>query len=83
VASRPDESGVLLLSKFTGSARELEQALLINPIAVDEFADAVKAALDMPPAEQKERMIRMREAVQDNNVYRWAGKFVSGMRKLM
>ncbi len=83
VASRPDENGVLLLSQFTGSARELEQAVLFNPIAVDEFADALKTALEMPPNEQTARMRKMRETVKENNVYRWAGKFVSEMQKLM
>jgi trehalose-6-phosphate synthase len=83
VASRPDERGVLLLSKFTGSSRELEQALLINPVAPDEFAEAIKEALDMPPAEQEERLHRMRDTVRENNVYRWAGKIVNEMRKLM
>jgi len=83
VSSRIDEKGVLLLSRFTGSARELEQALLINPIATDQFADAIKQALEMPQDEQAARMRKMREIVKENNVYRWAGKFVKEMRKLM
>jgi trehalose 6-phosphate synthase len=83
VASRVDERGVLLLSKFTGAAKELEQAVMVNPIAVDQFADAVKLALEMAPEEQSARMVKMRQTVRENNVYRWAGKFVSDMRKLM
>jgi trehalose 6-phosphate synthase len=83
VASRFDERGVLLLSKFTGSARELEKSLPINPLATDQFALAIKQALEMPPEEQAERLRRMREIVRENNVYRWAGKIVSDMRKLM
>jgi trehalose-6-phosphate synthase len=83
VTSRIDEKGVLLLSKFTGSARELEQAVLINPIATDQFADAIKQALEMPLDQQAERMRKMRETLKENNVYRWAGKFVNEMRKLM
>ena len=43
VAAR-DEKGVLILSKFTGSSREFEQALLVNPLATDQFADAIKQA---------------------------------------
>ena len=35
----------------------------------------------MPPAERKKRMQRMRSAVQDNNVYRWAGKILSALLK--
>lgn len=83
VASRIDEKGVLLLSKFTGSSRELEQAVLVNPIATDQFADAIKQALEMPLDQQIERMRKMRKIVKENNVYRWAGKFISEMRKLM
>ena len=83
VASRVDEKGVLLLSKFTGSSRELEQAILINPISTDQFADGIKQALEMPLDQQAERMRKMRDTVRENNVYRWAGKFISEMRKLM
>jgi trehalose-6-phosphate synthase len=83
VASRIDEGGVLVLSKFTGAARELENALQINPIAVDQFADVIKQALEMPEVEKRERMRKMREVVRENNVYSWAGKIVSEMKKLM
>ena len=83
VASRIDEKGVLLLSKFTGSARELEHALLINPIATDQFAAAIKQALEMPVDQQREQMRKMREMLRENNVYRWAGKIVSEMKRLM
>ncbi len=48
-SSRIDEDGVLILSRFTGAARELTEALLINPYATDEFADAIRAAIEMPP----------------------------------
>jgi len=83
VASRIDEKGVLLLSKFTGSSRELEQAILIHPLATDQFADAIRQALEMPEDEQAERMRKLRNVVRENNVYRWAGKIVNDMKKLM
>jgi len=83
VASRIDERGTLILSKFTGSSRELEQAILINPIATEHFADAIKQAIEMPPDQQSERMRRMRASVKENNVYRWAGKIVNEMKRLM
>ena len=81
VASRPDEDGVLLLSQFAGSALELTDAILFNPFAIDELADAIHQAVEMPQAERKKRMQRMRSAVQDNNVYRWAGKILSALLK--
>jgi alpha,alpha-trehalose-phosphate synthase [UDP-forming] len=81
VASRADEDGVLLLSQFAGSALELTDALLFNPFAIDELADAIHQAVEMPQAERKKRMQKMRTAVQDNNVYRWAGKILSALLK--
>lgn len=74
---------MLILSKFTGSSRELEQALLVNPIATDQFADAIKGAIEMSQEEQTDRMRRMRNSVKENNVYRWAGKIINEMKKLM
>jgi trehalose 6-phosphate synthase len=82
VASRNDNDGVLLLSQFAGSALELTDALLFNPFAVDELCEAIRTALEMEPAERKRRMIRMRAALQDNNVYRWAGKILSALLKV-
>lgn len=83
VAARDDYQGVLVLSQFTGAARELTDAVLINPYAVDEFADALYLALTMPADEQEQRMRRMRQAVEDNNIYRWAGTLLSEGSKLV
>jgi trehalose-6-phosphate synthase len=82
VSSRTDEDGVLLLSQFAGSVLELSDAVLFNPFAVDEIAEAIHQALSMKPAERKRRMQRMRTAVEENNVYRWAGKILSALLKV-
>ncbi|MGE5193532.1 MAG: alpha,alpha-trehalose-phosphate synthase (UDP-forming), partial [Deltaproteobacteria bacterium] len=82
VAARGDHRGVLVLSRFTGAARELQGAVLINPYAIDEFAEALHQALTMPTEEQERRMRRMRHQVADNNVYRWAGMLLSKMSQL-
>jgi trehalose 6-phosphate synthase len=76
VASRDDERGVLILSQFTGASRELPEALIVNPYDIDQCAGALRAALMMPPAEQRDRMRSMRGLVQDFNVYRWAGRML-------
>jgi alpha,alpha-trehalose-phosphate synthase [UDP-forming] len=81
VASRFDENGSLILSQFAGAARELGEALLVNPFAVDETSDAIRKALEMPEAEQRRRMQRMRVTVAENNIYRWAAKIVSALTK--
>jgi len=77
VASRFDDDGVLILSRFTGSARELQDALLVNPFAIGEITDAIAAAVKMGPEERSKRMRRMRRAVSENNIYDWATKILS------
>jgi trehalose 6-phosphate synthase len=81
VASCVDENGVLVLSQFTGSSRELTDALLVNPFAVEEMADAMHRAVSMPNDERRRRMQKMRAAVAGNDVYRWAGKLLSALLK--
>jgi alpha,alpha-trehalose-phosphate synthase [UDP-forming] len=77
VASRTDEDGVLILSPFTGAARELTDALLVNPYATDHFAEAIRMALEMKREERQRRMKRMREVVRENNIYKWAADVIS------
>jgi trehalose 6-phosphate synthase len=82
VASRVDGDGVLILSQFTGAARELTSAVLVNPFAVDEVADAIHLALTfLPEDERRKRMEKMRACVAENNIYRWAGKILSALLK--
>jgi trehalose 6-phosphate synthase len=82
VAARDDEDGVLILSTFTGAARELAEALLINPFDVVETASAIQAALDMPREEQRKRMQLMRRTVSEANVYRWAGRMLMDVARI-
>jgi len=82
VASRDDEQGVLVLSQFTGAARELHDALPVNPYHVDQCADAFDRALRMPSDEQRVRMRSMRRLVQEHNVYRWAGAMLLDASRL-
>ncbi|MBI2918801.1 MAG: trehalose-6-phosphate synthase [Chloroflexi bacterium] len=82
VASRFDEDGVLLLSPFTGAARELTDALLVNPYATDHFAQAIRFAIEMPRAERRRRMGRMRRVVQENSIYKWAADIITFLARL-
>jgi trehalose-6-phosphate synthase len=77
VAARDDQQGVLVLSRFAGAARELTEALIVNPYHVEETADALHRAASMPPAEQRERMASLRSTVREFNVYRWAGRMLA------
>jgi trehalose 6-phosphate synthase len=76
IASRDDEQGVLILSQFTGAARELPEALLVNPYDIVQSAAALALALQMGVDEQRVRMRSMRHLVQEFNVYRWAGRML-------
>jgi trehalose 6-phosphate synthase len=76
VAAREDERGVLVLSQFTGAARDLTEALIVNPYDLRQASDALATALRMPPEEQRTRMASMRKLVSQFNVYRWAGRML-------
>jgi trehalose 6-phosphate synthase len=82
VAARDDEAGVLVLSEFTGAARELTEALIVNPYDLDQASDAMAAALRMPVAEQRARMRAMRAYLREFNVYRWAGRMLLDAARL-
>ena len=81
VASRVDEGGVLILSEFAGAAHELADSLIINPYATKQFADAIHQALNMDDAERRRRMRKMRDIVQENNIYKWAGSIMKPLMK--
>lgn len=76
VAARDDNKGVLMLSQFAGASRELPEALIVNPYDIDQCADALNSALEMPEREQRDRMVGMRNLVKEFNVYRWAGRML-------
>jgi trehalose 6-phosphate synthase len=79
VAARHDEQGALLLSRFTGAARELLDAVLVNPYDIESTADAICHALEMDPEERGARMRRLRKTVKEQNIYRWAGALIADL----
>lgn len=82
VAARTDLQGVLLLSEFTGAARELTEALIVNPYDLVGSSDALASALSMPSGEQQDRMRSMRSLLVQFNVYRWAGTMLVDAARL-
>ena len=82
VAVRDDGAGVLVLSCFAGASRELRDALIVNPYDTEQLADAIRAALEMDPAEASARMGRLRDVVKEHNVYRWAGTLIEALIKI-
>jgi len=76
VASRRDDQGVLILSRFAGASHELADALVINPYDTEELSHSIHRALEMSPEERRIRMQRMRAIVKERNIYRWAGSLI-------
>ena len=74
---------MLLLSQFTGSARELTEAVLINPYDIEDFSDKIKLVLDMPKKEKAERMSKLRQTIAENDIYKWANKFINDLAKTL
>ncbi|HEX2919808.1 MAG TPA: trehalose-6-phosphate synthase [Bacteroidales bacterium] len=79
IASRNNNTGSLILSKFTGASQELYGALIINPYDIEKSADAIKYALEMDTEEQYQRMTQMRQAILKNNIFTWASELLRTM----
>jgi trehalose 6-phosphate synthase len=79
VASRHDERGVLILSRFAGASHELTDSLIVNPYDTRELADSIRRALEMAPHERLDRMRRMRAVVREKNIYRWAANLIDDL----
>ena len=71
VAAHSDNDGVLVLSKFAGAIAEIKNCLPVNPYSIEDIANAIYHALQMPKAERKKRMIKMRNNIKNNNINTW------------
>jgi len=76
-AQDAEDPGVLVLSRFAGAVHELPEALVVNPIDVDEIAEAIDAALRMPLDERKARWQRMWERVRTDSAAAWRKSFLA------
>ena len=79
IASRSGNDGVLILSRFAGASQELHGALIINPYDVEQTADSIKEALEMPKLQQGQKMKLMRRVIMGHNVYSWASNILRAM----
>ncbi|QNI35005.1 trehalose-6-phosphate synthase [Alloacidobacterium dinghuense] len=79
VAAREDERGVLILSLFTGAARDLRDAIIVNPYDTEATGEAIAQALEMDISEVVDRMQRMRRSVKEHNIYWWAGSLIGDL----
>jgi trehalose 6-phosphate synthase len=78
-AQDPDDPGVLILSRFAGAAQQLDAALLVNPYSPDDIAYNIQLALEMDPAERRERWNRLLVTVRDDNVQHWTENFTGDL----
>jgi len=81
VATRHDDTGVLVLSEFTGAASELPEAIMVNPHDLDALGAAMARAVHMERAEQAVRMAPMRERIRTNDVAAWGARFLGDLER--
>ncbi|MBU0574003.1 MAG: trehalose-6-phosphate synthase [Candidatus Margulisbacteria bacterium] len=81
VSAARDETS-LLLSRFTGAARELADSVLINPYDPESFADAINQSLCMSNEEKAKRVAKMKESISENNIYKWAASIIRALLKI-
>ncbi|MGM0667497.1 MAG: bifunctional alpha,alpha-trehalose-phosphate synthase (UDP-forming)/trehalose-phosphatase, partial [Bacteroidota bacterium] len=83
LATRVNGSGVLIISEMTGAAKELNEAILINPNDKDEIAEAIKEAIEMPLDEQVERNLFMQKRIKRYDINRWASDFINSLNRMV
>ncbi|MBS0411451.1 MAG: trehalose-6-phosphate synthase [Proteobacteria bacterium] len=79
-AQNPDDPGVLVLSRFAGAARQMIEAVIVNPFSHEEMAEALKRALTMERAERVDRWQALMEGVRRTDVRTWRDAFVSALK---
>jgi trehalose 6-phosphate synthase len=82
VACRQRDDGALVLSEFTGAARELRQAYLVNPHDIEGLKDRMVEAMNDSQQNKARRMKAMRRQVFENDIYGWANTFLSDLERL-
>lgn len=82
VASRSDQTGVLILSEMAGAAKELHEASIINPYDLSQTAEAIKVALNMPVEEQKRKMREMQKSLQKYDVKNWIQLYLGKLKEV-
>ncbi len=76
IAAKRDRDGMLVLSETAGAARELGEAIIINPNNIDQMAEAIYTALKMPKAEKRAVIQSMQTRIKRFDVHRWAREFL-------
>ena len=78
-AQDPADPGVLVLSRFTGAAEQLREALLVNPYDIYGTAEATQRALQMPLEERQNRHQKLLERIRSQDVHWWRKAFLKAL----
>ncbi len=81
IAAHPAGRGVLILSEFAGASDELGDAVIVNPFDQAQVVEALRTALEMPDAEQAQRLAALKTRVESYSVRRWADDFLSMLQR--
>ncbi|MGH8226214.1 MAG: alpha,alpha-trehalose-phosphate synthase (UDP-forming) [Gammaproteobacteria bacterium] len=80
-AQNPEDPGVLVLSEMAGAARQLTDALLVNPYDIEGIGDAIAEALAMPLVERRRHWDALYDAVRRDDIHHWSGRFLEALAK--
>jgi trehalose 6-phosphate synthase/phosphatase len=81
IAAKTGDNGMLVLSEFAGAARELGEAILVNPNNTDEFAGAIYQGLVLPEPERQARVKAMQERLRRYDLDRWTTDFLDVLER--
>jgi trehalose 6-phosphate synthase len=81
-AQDPHDPGVLILSRFAGAARQLTEALLVNPNSPEEIAEALHQALAMDKPERIRRWRALFDNVEREDVTAWRDAYVADLAQV-
>jgi trehalose 6-phosphate synthase len=79
-AQNPENPGVLILSRFAGAARQMTDAVIVNPFSREEVAEALKMALTMELPERRRRWANLMEGIRRSDVKAWRDAFVGALK---
>ncbi|MGH6634702.1 MAG: trehalose-6-phosphate synthase [Gammaproteobacteria bacterium] len=79
-AQNPDDPGALVLSTFAGAARELKDAILVNPYDIENMAEGIAKAIEMPMHERRRRWESNMQVLRKNDITAWRRGFINMLR---
>jgi trehalose 6-phosphate synthase/phosphatase len=82
IASKNDLSGVLILSEMAGAAKEMSEAIIVNPHDINEIAEALHQALTMSKEEQQRRNYELQNILQRYDIRHWVHIFMQELQEI-